>query len=61
VVAGAAGFDAGAAVEAAVFSLEAAVFDDAPSVPVVVDAGLATASPLDFFSASIPFFRPSEG
>jgi hypothetical protein len=42
-------------------SLDGAVDEAAPSVPLVVDVELGTASPLDFFSASIPFFRPSDG
>jgi hypothetical protein len=36
------------------------VDEAAPSVPLVVGAAPAE-SLLDFFSASIPFFRPSEG
>jgi hypothetical protein len=56
VVAGAAGFDAGAGVVGAPLEV-------APSVPDVAGAGLEldVVSALDFFSASIPFFRPSEG
>ena len=56
-----AGFDAGASVEVEAFSVEAAVFEAAPSVPAGVEAGVVAPSPLDFFSASIPFFRPSDG
>ena len=40
---------------------EAEPVDAAASVPVVAGAALGVGSPLDFFSASIPFFRPAEG
>jgi hypothetical protein len=62
------GFAATASLEAP--SLFFSLFEDAPveaaaSVPVVAGAALGAAlgagSPLDFFSASIPFFRPAEG
>jgi hypothetical protein len=59
------GFAATASLEAP--SLFFSLFEDAPpveaaaSVPVVAGAALGAGSPLDFFSASIPFFRPAEG
>jgi hypothetical protein len=60
VVVGAAGFDAAASLEDAPL-FEEVPLEAEPSVPAVVGAGLGAASPLDFFSVSSPFFRPSEG
>jgi hypothetical protein len=47
---------------AALVSLDAPpLFAAAPSVEDVVDEAGAGVASLDFFSASIPFFRPSDG